>query len=168
MRTDTAGLLADAVRGALAGALASKAMGQVTSFMYSHQDEEATKREREARGGKQAFGVAAEKMASLVGRQLDDEQREKMGMRLHWATALGAGAVYALLRRRVPSAGLGVGLLFGAAFWLVVDEWMNPAFGFTPGPRAFPWQAHARGLAGHLTYGLATELQLRTAERALR
>ena len=31
-----------------------------------------------------------------------------------------------------------------------VDEGLNPALGLTPGPDRFPWQAHARGLAGHM------------------
>ena len=40
------------------------------------------------------------------------------------------------------------------------------SLGLTPGPRAFPWQAHARGLAGHLVLGLATEGVLQAADLA--
>lgn len=42
---------------------------------------------------------------------------------------------------------------------------MNPLLGFTPGPRAFPWQAHARGLGGHLAFGLTSDLILDGLDR---
>lgn len=164
---DTGTLAADAVQGALAGALASKMMGRVTTYMYEHQDEAATRREEAARGGKHSFGVAAEKIARLGRRELTDEQRQKFGTVLHWSLAIGVGALYGILRRRIPGARLGGGALFGTAFFLLIDEGMNTVFRFTPPPQAFPWQAHARGFAGHLAYGVATELQLRAADRVL-
>jgi len=40
-------------------------------------------------------------------------------------------------------------------------------FGMTPGPGSFPWQAHARGLVGHLVFGLAAEAALSAADRLL-
>jgi uncharacterized membrane protein YagU involved in acid resistance len=46
-----------------------------------------------------------------------------------------------------------------------MDELMNPLLGFTPGPQAFPWQAHARGLGGHVVFGLATEGVLQVLDR---
>ncbi|MCA1673436.1 MAG: DUF1440 domain-containing protein, partial [Actinobacteria bacterium] len=57
------------------------------------------------------------------------------------------------------------GLAFGTGFSLLVDELMNPLLGLTPGPRAFPWQAHARGLGGHLAFGATTELVLEGFDR---
>jgi uncharacterized membrane protein YagU involved in acid resistance len=74
------------------------------------------------------------------------------------------GAVYAVLRRRVPWASLGFGTLYGALFWLAVDEAANTVLGLTPPPGEFPWEAHARGLGGHLVYGVATEAGLKLAE----
>jgi len=47
-----------------------------------------------------------------------------------------------------------------------MDEIGNVALGLTPGPRAFPWQAHARGLAGHLVLGLAAEGVMQAADLA--
>ena len=40
-----------------------------------------------------------------------------------------------------------------------------PALGLTPGPNAFPWQAHAPGLVGHLTFGTVTDGTLRLLDR---
>jgi hypothetical protein len=47
----------------------------------------------------------------------------------------------------------------------VMDETATPALGLTPGPRAFPWQAHARGLAGHLVFGSVANATLATLRR---
>ena len=88
------------------------------------------------------------------------------GQALHWATGIGAGALYGVARKRWPAVAGAAGLPFGAAFYLVVDEVMNPALGFTPGPTAFPWQTHARGLGGHLVFGLALEVLLGGIDRS--
>lgn len=157
-------LLADAARGALAGAAATWLMGRVTSLMYEHEDREARAREDAVRGGKTAYAIAAEKAAGLAGADLTDEQRDPLGVAIHWALGIGAGAAYGALRGRVPGADLGAGLLFGAAFWLLVDEGANTALRLTPPPAEFPIQAHARGLAGHLAFGLAADAVLDVSE----
>lgn len=148
-------VLADAVKGALAGAVATWIMGQATSYLYQHEDSSAKEAENEARGGKTAYGTAADKAASAVGMELSEEQRKQAGSAIHWVLGAGAGAVYGVLRHRLPHGDGGNGLLFGAAFWALVDEGANTALGLTPAPTAFPWQTHARGLAGHLVFGLA-------------
>jgi hypothetical protein len=155
----------DLVRGALAGLAATWVMGQVTTLLYDRENDAARKREEKARGGKSAYGVAAEKGAGLLGVDLSDEQITKAGSAVHWVLGAGAGATYSALRGRVPYADAGGGLLYGAAFFLAVDEVGNAALGLTPGPQAFPWQAHARGLAGHLVFGVTTELTLRVLDR---
>ena len=160
-------LLTDLALGAAAGVAATWVMGQATTYLYEHEDLLAREREDTARGGKTAYGIAAERVAGAVGRQLSDQQREKLGAGIHWALGAGAGAAYAALRRRVPYADAGQGLAFGATFFALMDEGANTALGLTPGPAAFPWQAHARGLAGHLVYGVVTDTLLDAAERVL-
>ena len=51
-------------------------------------------------------------------------QRKRIGSAIHWSIGVSSGALYGLLRNRSRYVGLG-----------------------------FPWQAHARGLAGHLVLG---------------
>jgi uncharacterized membrane protein YagU involved in acid resistance len=143
-------------------------MNAVTSVIYDRQDPAARSREEDARGGKIASEVAAQKTAHLLGRNLDDQSARKWGSAVHQGLAIGAGAAYGVLRGRVPRLSVGVGLLFGLAFFVVADELGLVALRIAPGPRALPWQTHARGLAGHLTYGLATETQLRLLEGATR
>jgi hypothetical protein len=160
-------LLTHAVRGAVAGAVATWVMGKATSYLYEHESKQARQAEDEAREGETAYGVAAEKTASAVGTELSEEQRKQVGSAIHWALGAGAGAVYGTLRGRVPAADAAGGLLFGAAFWLVVDEAANPLLGLTKGPTAFPWQTHARGLTGHLVFGLTANAVLEVMEDVL-
>jgi uncharacterized membrane protein YagU involved in acid resistance len=68
--------------------------------------------------------------------------------------------LYGVVRDRVPGSGLRRGLAYGAAFSLLVDEGLVPLLGLAPGPRAFPWQTHARGFAGHLVFGAVAETTL--------
>ncbi|HUE97181.1 MAG TPA: DUF1440 domain-containing protein [Longimicrobiaceae bacterium] len=160
--------IGDLMRGALAGIAATWVMGKVTTVMYENEDEAARRMEDEAREGKTAYGVAAEKAARIVGRELTKAERESAGSAIHWALGASAGATYSALRHRVPGVDAGSGLVFGAAFFLLADEAGNVALGLTPGPRAFPWQAHARGLVGHLVFGVAAEVAIRGLERVSR
>lgn len=160
----------DLALGALAGAVATWIMGKATTLLYEREDETARRRENQARGDKTAYETAAEKAAGLAGRQLTEDERKKFGSAIHWSVGLAAGALYAALRRRLAGRGLGsdlaLGAVFGTAVWLLLDEAGNVALRLTPGPSAFPWQTHARGLAGHLVLGVATEGVLQVADRA--
>jgi hypothetical protein len=158
-------VVTDLVVGAAAGAAATWVMGQATTWMYAWEDEQARDRENRAREGKTAYARAADRIARGVNRDLSDEQQEQAGSALHWMTGLAAGAAYAVASRRWPAVRRAGGLPFGTGFFLTIDEGMNAVLGFTPGPRAFPWQAHARGLAGHLVFGLTVETMLSIYER---
>jgi Protein of unknown function (DUF1440) len=154
----------DLIKGAIAGGVATWVMGKVTTYLYEREDRSARGAEDEARGGKTAYGAAAEKTAGLFGKSLNEEQRERFGSAIHWALGIGTGAVYAVLRRRFDRVGKLGGTGFGAAFWAVVDEGLVSLLGLTPSPPRFPWQTHARGLAGHLTFGTVTDATLRALE----
>jgi hypothetical protein len=160
--------IGDLVRGTLAGIVATWAMGRVTTYLYEEENELARRREDEAREGKTAYGIAAEKAAGIAGRDLSDQEREEAGAALHWALGAGAGAVYGALRGRVPGVDAASGLVFGTVFFLAIDEGANTLLGLTPPPEEFPWQAHARGLAGHLVFGVTSELTLLALDRVSR
>ena len=146
----------DLIKGAIAGAVATWVMGKVTGALYAREDRWVRRQEDDAREGKTAYGAAAERAAAAVGATLGDKRREQLGSALHWTLGIGTGAAYAVLRRRFRALGRVSGIGFGTAYWAAVDEALVPALGLTPGPRAFPWQTHARGLAGHLTFGTIT------------
>ncbi|HVR37640.1 MAG TPA: DUF1440 domain-containing protein [Thermoanaerobaculia bacterium] len=150
-------LLIDVALGALAGAAATWLMDKVTTSMYERESEDVRRRENKARGNKTAYQVAAEKGGEMIGVDFEHDESEALGELIHWGLGIGAGAFYGALRNVIPSLGIGSGLAYGAAFWLTMDEITVPALGLTPGPRAFPWQTHVRGLAGHVVLGGAIE-----------
>jgi hypothetical protein len=153
-------LVADFVDGAIAGAVATWVMGKATTYLYEHENPRARLLEDRARNGQTAYEVAAERGARLVGTELTVAGRERLGSAIHWALGTLAGALYGVLRPRVHDVALARGLAFGAAFWLLMDEGAVYALRLTRGPGAFPWQAHARGLAGHVTFGSVADAVL--------
>ncbi|MQA91269.1 MAG: DUF1440 domain-containing protein [Gemmatimonas sp.] len=157
-------VLEDLARSALAGAAATWAMGPVTTYLYEHESKQARNAEDEARAGKTAYDTAAEKAAGILGQEVSEEQRRRAGSAIHWALGTGAGAAYGVLRNRLPGAEACAGLLFGTAFWLVIDEVGNYALRLTPAPTAFPWQTHARGLVGHLVFGVTAHAVLKALD----
>ena len=157
-------LFGDLLVGAVAGVVATWVMDKGTASMYEREGEVTRQRESAAREGKTAYGVAAEKAAGAAGRELSDEQRQRYGTAVHWALGAGAGALYGVLRQRTPWISLGFGTLYGVLFWLIVDEGANTSLGLTPPPQEFPWETHARGLAGHLVYGATAEAAFTAAE----
>lgn len=154
------GVLRDLVKGGIAGAVATWVMGGVTTYMYKRESPEAREREEAANNGETSLKQAATRLAKFLGIQLDDDGKRRMAQAIHWGLGIGSGAAYSVLRRRVRWAGEAQGLGFGTAFWLAIDEGLVPLLGLSKGPGAYPWQSHARGLAGHLSFGLVTETTL--------
>jgi len=157
-------LASEVVKGVIAGAIATWAMGKVTTYLYQHESQEVRQREDAARHGRTAYGVAAEKVAHTFGVSLDGTEGAA-GRAIHWGLGLATAAAFAVLRGRYAQAGRAAGLAFGSAFWLLLDEGAVYALGLTPGPTAFPWQTHARGLAGHLVYGAVSNAALDVLDR---
>lgn len=158
-------IASDVLKGAIAGAAATWIMNQATTVMYERESEEARDRENQARGGMTAYARASQRIAHAAGVQLTDSQSSAAGTVLHWSTGIGAAIAYAAARRRWPAVARAGGLPFGVGFFLAIDEGLNTALGITPPPGAFPWQAHARGAAGHVVFGLVTHGLLAAMDR---
>jgi len=77
---------------------------------------------------------------------------------VHWAVAVGAGALYGTLVREPTRARMADGALFGLGVWAVAFGVLLPALGITRPP----WRATARetavNVASHLAYGASTAL----------
>ena len=149
-----------AARAVVAGVVAWWAMDHVLQLIHDRHPADVLRRERAARGGVPALERLAERLAASAGVTLSEGARQRGGTVLQWMTGIGAGVLYAALRERLPGTGLRRGLGYGAAFSLVVDEGLVTLLGLAPPPWAFPWQTHARGVAGHLVFGAVAELTL--------
>ena len=162
MTTESAGLTL--IKGAVAGAAATWLMNQVTTRIYERESDEVKTRENHARGDQTAYASAAHELARISGVELSREQEARAGTAIHWATGVMAGIKYAIFRRYWPAITAGRGVPYGLAFYLVMDEGLNPLLGLTPGPAAFPWQTHARGAAGHVAFGAVNDGVLRALD----
>jgi hypothetical protein len=149
------------IKGAIAGAVATWTLDRVTSWMYEREPRRARQQEDRARHGRTAYEAAAERAAHLLGRRLNRDQQRRLGSAIHWALGIGAGMAYSAFGRRLPGVARAGGGAFGTAFWATVDEGLVSLLGLTPPPKAFPWETHARGLTGHLAFGIAADRTLR-------
>jgi hypothetical protein len=145
----------DAILGAIAGGIATAAMNLTSTALYRREGWAPRLREEWARGGKSAHAIAVERLAAGAGVELSDSRRDMAATAAHYGIGSGAAALYGAVRRGIPLPAPLKGAAFGGAFWLLADEIATPAAGITPGPSAFAWQTHARGLAAHLVLNQA-------------
>ena len=66
-----------------------------------------------------------------------------------------------------PGVTTGMGLPFGAAFWLVADETAVPLLGLSKPPTEYSVSTHAYAFVSHLVYGLTAERVRRALRKAL-
>lgn len=158
----------DLAKGVIAGTAATAALVATRNVMYAREDPAVREREEDVRGDSQVTPLQkpVRMAAETVGQPVHKETEERVGNALAWGMSIGFVAAYAGLRKRVKGADAGQGLAFGLGAWLIEDELMMPLLGLAPGPGAYPWQAHARGLAAHLAYGVVAETTLDALDRA--
>lgn len=115
---------------------------------------------------------ATEKLADAVaekvlGRELEEDEKELAGAVVHYAFGAAMGGVYGIAAEVTPEVSAGLGLPFGAVFWLAADELAVPLLGLAKPPNEYPLSTHAYSLASHLVYGLTAEAVRRTVRKAL-
>lgn len=129
---------------------------------------ENRRREREQEpDSEDATMKAAARLASLAGRELTYEQKQKAGPLVHYVFGSSMGVLYGVSGELAPAARTGFGTLFGTGVFLGGDEVAVPALGLSKKPTAYPLSTHLYGLASHLVYGLTTEAVRRSVRRAL-
>jgi hypothetical protein len=74
----------------------------------------------------------------LFGHKLTPSQKKVGGTAVHYVLGTGVGGLYGATAEIAPKVTAGVGLPFGAVFWLVVDEGAVPVLGLSKGPTAYP------------------------------
>ena len=166
---DGSSVLTDAVIGAVAGAAAVWVMDRVDWFNFLHVvPPEARRRTQAVRpGGMDPAHVAADKIATAAGYELEPKGNNPVGQAVHYSVGIAPAVLYSVLRRRAPAVTAGRGALFGVGFFLIEDEGMNALTGLSAPQGEYPWQAHARGLAAHVVYGLALDAALNIADRLM-
>ncbi len=167
MNDKSNGVAASLLKGAIAGAAGMWVMDRISWYLYRREDPAAHRQEKEAQtGGMYTTHVAAKKLLDPLGITLSDKQFYAAGKVVQYGLGMAPGALYALYRDRLEMNSSLKGLLYGFGLFVVVDEVVMPLLGLASGPRAYPWQAHARGLVDHLALGVATDAALNALNRA--
>lgn len=158
--------LLDALKGALAGAIGTLALDAVTWFMWDREDPGALEQERQARPrGMDPAHLVANRLAHAVGTELAPRQPHPAGVATHFAIGVAPAALYGVARKHLPQVRTGRGLLYGLTLFLVQDEIANWLTRLSGAPTEYPGQAHLRGLAGHVVYGIVTDATLDLLDR---
>jgi hypothetical protein len=162
----------DAALGAAAGLFASWVMSLAYRPIMQAGNEKTRRREQEAAGELPPATIrAAQVAAEKVGRPLPEEREaEALGGKIvHYAYGTLWGAAFAIAARAVaPRTPVAAGLAFGTILWVLSDEMLVPLFKLSQPPTRYPATSHAKGLASHLVYGVATDAAWRLARAPLR
>jgi putative membrane protein len=164
-----------ALAGLVAGLVASWAMNRFqdvwvsfsssndsTSESKSSDNDRETANSNNKRSDNESEDDATVRAASSISEgvfnhELTADEKKIAGPAVHYATGAAGGLVYGVAAELAPEITEGVGLPYGAAFWLVVDEGLVPLLGFAKGPSEYPLSAHAYALASHLVFGATAE-----------
>lgn len=155
-------------RGITAGVVGTAALVGTRSLLYRLESDEVRQREVAVRGENQQTPLQTpvrQVHGKLRDGDLSEEQEARWGKRLAWGLGIAGVAAYALARERLAPISRGAGIPFGLGVFLLEDELLFPLLGWAKGPKEYPWQAHARGLAAHAAYGVAAESTLRLLDR---
>jgi hypothetical protein len=148
----------DAIRGALAGAAATWLMDLVTTRLYESQSPEVTQREEAAQAnGKSSVANMVDRFEATTGLTIPRGRRPFVENAVHYGLGMVPGAIYGVIRRRLPFARAGEGAAFGLTVFALNDEYLNTRLGLAGPYSAYPAQTHFRGLAGHAALGIGTE-----------
>jgi putative membrane protein len=103
----------------------------------------------------------------VFGHELTESEKKPAGGVVHYAFGTATGGLYGAMAEVAPQITAGVGLPFGAAFWLIADETVVPLVGLAKSPTEYPVSTHAYALAAHLVYGLTAEFSRRAVRQVL-
>ena len=103
----------------------------------------------------------------IFDHKLTKSEKKLAGPAVHYALGTSVGGLYGAAAELAPEVSAGIGLPFGAAFWLVADETAVPLLGLSKAPTEYPLSTHVYALASHFVYGLTTEVVRRAVRNAL-
>jgi hypothetical protein len=157
--------LSTVLMGAAAGAIGVWALDRLDWFLFRRMSDEDREQTRAARpGGEPTAEALVSRASRAAGAELSPSAHRAASLATHYAIGIAPAIAYALWRDRLPGRGVARGAGYGLAMFALQDEGMNTLSGLSGKPADYPWQDHARGLAAHLLYGIATEAALNRIE----
>jgi rhodanese-related sulfurtransferase len=159
-------LARDVVTGMAAGLLADLAVAQIDKALGALVSEEQKRRESAVREGSPHEVGGTRIGEKIAGRRLSRPERRKAQIAFTVGYGVLWGAVYALVRRRMPLATSLFGLPYAVAFFFACDGFLAPLLRMTPGLQKIPWQFNAKELANHAAWTATAEAVHRGTEKA--
>lgn len=142
-------------------------MDAATWIMYRQQSEASRAGEDELRPfGKDTAHALARRATKALGSDAASVQPNEAGVVVHYAMGVLPALLYAGQRHRRPWLRRGRGALYGFALYVVNDVMATRALGIAAPQTAYPWQAHARGIVGHVVLGIGIDAWLNALEDA--
>jgi putative membrane protein len=89
--------------------------------------------------------------------EIREDQKAAAGEIAHYAVGALSGAAYGGMAEVSAAVRAGAGSAYGAGLFVLNDEVIVPAAGWSKAPAAYPVSTHVYALASHVVYGLATE-----------
>ncbi|MBA2252649.1 MAG: hypothetical protein H0W13_08100 [Nitrospirales bacterium] len=148
----------DIMTGSVAGLAGVMALVGVAQFMWDWAKRtrpEDIKREEEIEP-KDPFPMLAQKAGVLIGVTPTEKQETQFAQYVTVGLGVTMGALYAVTARRWPLGWLAGGIVFGTLFWAIEDETMGPVLGLAGDNAQYPAEAHVRGWAAHVAFGVVT------------
>lgn len=101
--------------------------------------------------------VASAVARPVIGRPLNEDEKEVGGPIMHYLFGAVMGAMYGAAAETQPSTTAGAGVPFGTAVWLAADEIGVPLAGLSAPPTRYPLTRHLAALGSHVVFGLTVE-----------
>jgi hypothetical protein len=165
------GVVAGAIRGALAGVLATAAMDLVWYRRYRAGGGDQGLLEWEFAGSATDFGEDApaparvgKLVADRVGVDLPDDAAATTNSVVHWMTGIGWGKVGGMLAGAVPVPAVGVGIATGVAAWGASYAVLAPLGIYRP-ITEYDRETLWKDLSAHLVFGTVLGAALALARR---
>jgi hypothetical protein len=148
-------------RGAASGAVGVVAMDVVTWLLYRRESRLDLLREKHLRPyGKDTAHALVRRAAAAAGSDAGSSEPNGPGIAVHYGLGMAPGVLYAEQRQQHPWLRAGRGAGYGLALYLLNDLLAARLLGIAAPQRDYPWQAHARGVVGHVVLGIVTEATL--------
>jgi len=136
-------------------------MDLVTTGVQASQSRADAAREAAARpNGQSSVGNLVAMATDELGIELDAKASDRVSDVVHYLLGVVPGAIYGVLRPRLPLVGAWRGAIYGLLLFGLNDEWANTALGLSGPPEAYPASSHIRGAIGHAELGLVTDAAL--------
>jgi len=145
----------DIFAGAAAGTVGGAALLGLSMTLYDLARPQDINREQ-AIEPRDPFIVLAQKLQKATGKEMTTHEEKVFEQGVANGLSAVMGAAYALTARRWKLGWLTGGVVFGALFWLVEDEGLGPMLGLAGDNAKYPLEAHLRGLAAHVAFGVVT------------